>query len=57
MKSPENLVKLGEMRINVNLHSKSQSGILNIKPTEAYEVYKIEILSNHGNTDATRLYK
>lgn len=50
-------VPLGTMRLNVNLHSKSQSGILHVKPTEAYEVYKIEILSNHGNTDFTRLYK
>lgn len=51
------LVALGNMRMNVNLHSKSQSGILHVKPTEAYEVYKIEILSNHGNKDLTRLYK
>lgn len=56
MKTSE-LVPLGKMRMNVNLHSKSQSGILHIKPTEAYEVYKIEILTNHGNTDFTRLYK
>lgn len=57
MKMPESLVKLGEMRMNVNLHSKTQSGILNVKAEEPYEVYKIEILSNHGNADATRLYK
>lgn len=51
-------VPLGKMRLAVNLHSKSQSGILHISnPTEAYEVYKIEILSNYGNLEFTRLYK
>lgn len=50
-------VPLGQMRMSVNLHSKSQAGILHIKPSDAYEVYKVEILSNHGNADFTRLYK
>lgn len=50
-------VAFGKMRVNVNFHSKSQSGILHVKATEAYEVFKIEILSNHGNADFTRLYK
>lgn len=50
-------VPLGKMRMSVNLHSKSQSGIIHVKPMEAYEVFKIEILSNHGNPDFTRLYK
>lgn len=50
-------VLLGNMRMNLKLNSKSQSGILHIKPKEAYEVYKVEILSNHGNSDLTRLYK
>lgn len=50
-------VPLGKMRMSVNLHSKPQSGLIHIKPTEAFEIYKIEILSNNGNPDLTRLYK
>lgn len=50
-------VPLGKIRMDLNLHSKSQAGILHVQTEKAYEVYKLEILSNHGNADFTRLYK
>lgn len=53
-----NAVILGQLKLPVNRDSNMQAAVLQLNdPRESFEWFQVEVLSNHGRKDMTRMYK
>lgn len=57
-KSSNNPIILGQLKMPLSVTSNLQTGMLQVtEPRESFEWFQVEVLSNYGRRDLTRLYK